>query len=318
MAKQLDISAICLCVNDFGLITRVPLGVVDTITPWNDPLVVDGWKFVPALLIGNSIVIKPAEQSSLSLLKVAALTAEAGIPGGVFNVVPGYGEVAGQALALHNDVRGIFFTDSSEVGKKMLIYSGMSNMKKVSLECGGKGAYIVTANCNNVSESARVLADNMFYNQGQICSAPSRVIIDNTKFDEFMNCLKNECERYVPGDPYDSENNVGCVVSLEQYHKVQEYITSAKKEGADVYQAETQKARSEKAACIQPTIISNVSVNSRVVAEEIFGSVVVILPVNSTEDALTFANASKYGPAGLKNPASVRISRCTLSTSIAI
>ena len=284
--------------NDFGLITRVPLGVVGAITPWNDPLVVDSWKFVPALLMGNSIVMKPAEQASLSLLKLASLTAEAGLPEGVFNVVTGYGEVAGRALALHNDVRGIFFTGSSEVGKKILTYSGQSNMKKVGLECGGKGAYIVTANCDDIAESAKILADNMFYNQGQICSAPSRVIIDKTKFDEFMACLKDECERYAPGDPFDTDNNVGCVVSLEQYRKIQEYIALAKTEAADVYQAKTQKKRSEKAACVQPTIISNISPNSRVAKEEIFGPVVVVLPVENTAEAVSLANASNYGLAG--------------------
>lgn len=284
--------------NDFGLISRVPLGVVGAITPWNDPLVVDSWKFVPALLMGNSIVMKPAEQSSLSLLKLAALTAEAGIPKGVFNVVTGYGEIAGRALALHDDVRGIFFTGSSAVGKKILTYSGQSNMKKVALECGGKGPYIVTANCKNIEESAKVLAANMFYNQGQICSAPSRVIIDKTKLDEFMHCLKIGCESYVPGDPFDTDNNVGCVVSFEQYDKIQSYIDLAKAEGADVYQAKTFKTRAEKSACIQPTIISNVSLNSKVVTEEIFGPVVVILPVNSTQEALTLANNSNYGLAG--------------------
>ena len=244
--------------SDFGLITRIPIGVIGAITPWNDPLVVDSWKFVPALLMGNSVIMKPAEQASLSLLKLASLTAEAGLPDGVFNVVTGYGEVAGRALALHNDVRGIFFTGSGEVGKKILTYSGQSNMKKVGLECGGKGAYIVTANCDNIAEAAKVLADNMFYNQGQICSAPSRVIIDKIKLDEFMSCLKNECERYVPGDPFDTENNVGCVVSIEQYRKIQKYITLAESEGAEVYQAKTLKKRSEKAACVQPTIISNI------------------------------------------------------------
>ena len=284
--------------KDFGLITRVPLGVVGAITPWNDPLVVDSWKFAPALMMGNSIVIKPAEQASLSLLKLAALTAEAGIPDGVFHVVTGFGEVVGRALAMHNDVRGIFFTGSSAVGKNILTYAGLSNMKKVALECGGKGAYIVTANCNRVAEAAKVLADNMFYNQGQICSAPSRVIADRKIFDEFMHRLKAECERYVPGDPFDTDNNVGCVVSFEQYHKIQQYIALAKSEGAQIHQAETHKQHSEKAACIQPTVISDISISSRVVAEEIFGPVVVVLPVDSTAEALSLANNSNYGLAG--------------------
>ena len=284
--------------NEFGVIVRVPLGVVGAITPWNDPLVVSAWKFAPALLMGNTIIIKPAEQSSLSLLKVAALTKIAGIPNGVFNVVPGYGEVAGKALALNNDVRGIFFTGSSEIGKQIMIYAGQSNMKKVALECGGKGPYIVTKNCGNISESAKVLAENMFYNQGQICSAPSRVIVDESRLNEFVECLKIECEKFVPGDSFDDENNVGCVVSEEQFNKVQNYIEMAKNEGAEVYQAKTKKPHSEKARCIQPTIIVNPALNSRVATEEIFGPVVVILPVKSTAEALEVANNSKYGLAG--------------------
>ncbi len=284
--------------SEFGVIIRVPLGVVGAITPWNDPLVVAAWKFAPALLMGNSIVMKPAEQSSLSILKVAALTREAGIPSGVFNVVTGYGEVAGKALALHKDVRGIFFTGSSTTGKRILEYSGQSNMKKVALECGGKGPYIVTNNCSNLAEAAKVLADNMFYNQGQICSAPSRVIIDKSKFNDFIKYLKLECERYVPGDPYDTDNNVGCVVSPEQYHKIQKYIQQAKDEGAEVYQAQNKKLHSEKACCIQPTIISNISIMSKVVVEEIFGPVVVVLPVEGVDEALSIANSSDYGLAG--------------------
>ena len=284
--------------NEFGFISRVPLGVVGAITPWNDPLVVDAWKFAPALLMGNTIVIKPAEQACLSLLKVAALTKEAGLPNGVFNVVPGYGETAGKALALHMDVRGIFFTGSSETGKKILKYSGQSNMKKVGLECGGKGPYIITQNCNRISEAAKILADNMFYNQGQICSAPSRVIVHESKIEEFMNCLKKESERYVPGNPFDDENNVGCVVSVEQFEKIKNYIKLASSEGAEIYQAENKKVNFDKACCFQPTIISKLSLDSKVVKEEIFGPVVVLLSVNSTDEALKIANNSNYGLAG--------------------
>lgn len=284
--------------SEFGIITRVPLGVVGAITPWNDPLVVDAWKFAPALLMGNSVVMKPAEQSALSLLRVAALTKEAGIPDGVFNVVPGYGEIAGKALALHPDVRGIFFTGSSEVGKLMLQYAGQSNMKKVGLECGGKGPYIVTENCGNIAEAAAVLAANMFYNQGQICSAPSRVIVAQQKAEEFIACLQKECEAYVPGDPYDSENPVGCVVSREQYEKIQAYIKIAKETGAVVYQAKQKKKQDEHACCIQPTIITGVTNTHRVAKEEIFGPVVVILTAASTQEALQIANQTNYGLAG--------------------
>ena len=284
--------------SEFGIITRIPLGVVGLITPWNDPLVVASWKFAPALLMGNTVVIKPAEQSSLSMIKVASLAQEAGIPDGVFNVVPGYGETAGKALALHPDVRGIFFTGSSEIGKLIIQYSGQSNMKKIGLECGGKSPYIVTKNCKDLKNAAIVLADNMFYNQGQICSAPSRVIIDESVADQFIFFLKEECERYVPGDPFESDNRVGSVVSREQYEKIQSYIQNARERGIEIYQAQTQKPHSEWACCIQPTLLLNVSNDDVVAREEIFGPVVVIIRVSSTEEAVKVANDTKYGLAG--------------------
>ena len=248
--------------------------------------------------MGNSIVLKPAEQSSLSILKVAELSKRAGIPDGVFNVTPGFGEIAGQALALHPDIRGIFSTGSSETGKLIMQFAGQSNMKKVFLECGGKSAFIVTKNCNRIDEAAEVLAQNMFYNQGQICSAPSRVIIAREKFDEFLEKLKIASEKFVPGDPFETENRVGCVVSREQFDKIQSYIKLAESEGAEIFQAQTKKSIPENACAIQPTIITKISSDSRVATEEIFGSVVVILPVDSSEEALRLANQSEFGLAG--------------------
>ena len=291
-------TAIPACGNEFGIVHRVPLGVVGAITPWNDPLVVDTWKFAPALLMGNTVIMKPAEQSSLSLIRLAGLAYQAGVPAGVFNVVPGYGEIAGKALALHPAVRGIFFTGSSEVGKLMLMYSGKSNMKKVGLECGGKSPYIVTGNCHHISESAQILAQNMFYNQGQICSAPSRVIIDLKVVNEFIAALQQAAEKFVPGDPFDEENRIGCVVSREQYEKINKFIDSARQEGATVWQAENVKKHSKKACCIQPTIITGITNSDKVAKEEIFGPVVVILPVNNTAEAIELANDTEYGLAG--------------------
>lgn len=284
--------------TEFAIVKKVPLGVVGIITPWNDPMVVAAWKYGPALAMGNSVVLKPAEQSSLSAIYLAGLTKEAGIPDGVFNVITGYGETAGKALAMHRDVRGIFFTGSSEVGKKIMTYAGESNMKKVGLECGGKGPYIITDLCKDVKESARVLADNMFYNQGQICSAPSRVIVSEKKYDEFLDDLKAECERYVPGDPFDDKNNVGCVVSREQYDKIQMFIEDGIKSGAKIYQAKGEKEYHKDSCCIKPTIISGITSKHRLAREEVFGPVVVVLKAKSTEDAIHIANDSDYGLAG--------------------
>lgn len=282
----------------FATIQRIPLGVVGIITPWNDPMVVSAWKFTPALLMGNSVIMKPAEQSSLSIIRVARLATEAGIPDGVFNVLPGKGEITGKALALNMDVRGIYFTGSSEVGKQIIQYSGMSNMKKVGLECGGKSPFIVSEKYRDIKGAAQVLAKNMFYNQGQICSAPSRVIVASSIAGDFMKYLKEECENFVPGNPFDIENEVGCVVSREQYDKIEAYIELARKEGAEVYQAMTRKDMPDTACAIQPTIISGITNQSRIAQEEIFGPVVAVIEARDLREAVEVANDTKYGLAG--------------------
>ncbi|MEY8516781.1 aldehyde dehydrogenase family protein [Lachnospiraceae bacterium 29-84] len=282
----------------YATINRIPLGVIAIITPWNDPMVVDAWKYVPALLMGNSVILKPAEQSSLSLIKLADLTLKAGIPKGVFNVLPGYGEIVGKALGMHNDINGIFFTGSSEVGKMIIQYSGMSNMKKVGLECGGKSPFIVSRNCHDLKRAAKILAKNIFYNQGQICSAPSRVIVERVIVEEFVSYLKEECEEYVPGNPFEHRNKVGCIVSKEQYQKVKGYIELAEFEGGVVYQAKNKKEKVEGACCIQPTIITGLSNNARSSQEEIFGPVVSVIEAENLKEAISIGNDSRYGLAG--------------------
>jgi acyl-CoA reductase-like NAD-dependent aldehyde dehydrogenase len=282
-------------VNSFAAITREPLGVVGIITPWNDPLVVSTWKFAPALLIGNSIVIKPAEQSSFSILKVAKLSKKAGIPDGVFNVVTGYGETAGKALALHPDVRGIFFTGSSEVGKKILQYSGQSNMKKVGLECGGKSPFIVSRRCRDIGKAVSVLAKNIFYNQGQICSAPSRVIVDWQIKDQFVDLLKKESEKYIPGDPFDINSEVGCVVSKEQEEKIRNYIKIGIESGAKMFSPPMSGKMHHRSCYVLPTIFDDVNINSAIAQEEIFGPVIVVIGYNDINEAVSIANNSKYG-----------------------
>lgn len=281
--------------DSFAVMVRQPLGVAAVITPWNDPMVVSAWKFSPALLMGNSVILKPAEQSSLSAIKTAELAARAGIPKGVFQVLPGYGEEAGKALALHEDVRGVFFTGSSQVGKKIIEYSGLSNMKKVGLECGGKSPFLVSENCRDLKRAAEVLAENMFYNQGQICSAPSRCIVNKSVKAPFVELLKRECEKYVPGNPYEIQNNVGCVVSREQYEKVMKFIRQAEDEAEEIYQAETKKDMPENACGIQPTLIIGADNHSKAAKEEIFGPVLVVMEARNLKEAVDMANDTKYG-----------------------
>lgn len=283
-------------VNSFAAITREPLGVVGIITPWNDPLVVSTWKFAPALLMGNSVVIKPAEQSSFSILKVARLAKKAGIPDGVFNVVPGYGEIAGKALALHKDVAGIFFTGSSEVGKLILQYAGQSNMKKVGLECGGKSPFIISENCKNLKKAAEVLAKNIFYNQGQICSASSRVIVHNDLKERLIEYLKLESIKYIPNDPLDVNSEVGCVVSKAQKDKIEKYIEQGVKSGASLITPTPGKwFTAKKRTAVLPSIFTEVNLESSIIKEEIFGPVLVVIGFNKMKEAIDIANNSSYG-----------------------
>ena len=281
--------------NSFATITKEPLGVVGAITPWNDPLVVAAWKFAPALLMGNSVVLKPAEQSSFSILKVAKLAIEAGVPEGVFNVVPGLGETAGKALALHNEVRGVSFTGSTEIGKKILQYSGQSNMKKVGLECGGKSPFVVSEKCKDLNRAAKVLAENIFYNQGQICSAPSRLIIDSSIKEEFLNILKKEGKKYVPGNPFDIENEVGAVVSKKQKEKIEDYLSLGMESAKTVIKCGEKSEFITDGPFFLPTIFDGVNPNSTIAQEEIFGPVLTVLKVDSIKEAIDVANSSKYG-----------------------
>lgn len=282
-------------IDTFAFVAKEPIGIVGLITPWNDPLVVDVWKFAPALLMGNSVVLKPAEQSSFSILRVAELALEAGIPPGVFNVIPGYGHIAGKALALHNDVGGIFFTGSSEVGKLILQYAGQSNMKKVGLECGGKSPFIVTRNCKDITEAASVLAKNIFYNQGQICSAPSRLIIDGGIKDSFLKKLVEESKKYIPADPLSLESEVGAVVSQEQFDRIRSYIQIGIETGATVVTG-VQDIEPVRGGCyIAPTILDEVAPDDRIAQEEIFGPVLVVLTYENIREAIMIANNSKYG-----------------------
>jgi len=281
--------------NSFATVTREPLGVVGIITPWNDPLVVAFWKLAPALLMGNSVVLKPAEQSSFSILKVAQLAIEAGIPPGVFNVVPGYGNKAGKALALHNDVRGIFFTGSTSVGKKILQYSGRSNMKKVGLECGGKSPFIVSEKCSDIKSASKVLAKNIFYNQGQICSAPSRLIIHQGIKERFLELLVKDADEYIPDNPLNINCEVGAVISSEQKKIVQSYIRNGIKSGAKVITNTDEILPVHGGEYIRPVIFDNVDPNSKIAQEEIFGPVLIVITVQDIKEAIKIANNTNYG-----------------------
>jgi len=281
--------------NVIGTITREPLGVVGAITPWNYPMENVAWKIGPSLAAGDSLVLKPAEQSSFSAIYLGELALEAGIPDGVFNIVPGLGEIAGKALALHNNVDGIFFTGSTEVGKQIFQYSGQSNMKRVALECGGKSAFIVLDDCTDLRNAASVLAKNIFSNQGQTCTAPSRLIVVNSIREKLIEYLLQMVPHYEPKNPLDGKTTVGAMVSHEHLERVKKYITLGEREGAKLLTGGKAVFPVDGGAYFTPTIFDQVDNTMRIAQDEIFGPVLSIISVKNTAEAIEKANESRYG-----------------------
>ncbi len=229
-----------------ALITREPVGVVGAIVPWNFPLIMAAWKIGPALAAGNSFILKPSEKSPLTAIRIAALAAEAGIPDGVFNVLPGYGHTAGQSLALHMDVDCIGFTGSTRTGKKMLEYAGQSNMKRVWLECGGKSPNIILADCPDLERAAAAAAAAIFFNQGEMCSAGSRLIVEEPVRDAVLEKVVAAGRRMPPGDPLDPATQLGALVDEVQTKTVLGYIDSGRSEGARLLERRPPRARGDR------------------------------------------------------------------------
>ncbi len=278
-----------------GMIVREPIGVVGAIIPWNFPLMLAGWKMGPALGMGNSLILKPAEQSPLSTLRLAALALEAGIPEGVLQVVPGFGEEAGRALALHSDVDAISFTGSGEVGKLILQYAGQSNMKHVSLECGGKSPNIVFADVKDLDEAAEQAAWGVFFNQGEVCSAGSRLLAHESVREELVERVEAVAGTMRVGNPLDPETRVGAMVSDEQSARVLDYIKIGKQEGASLRMGGA-PVEVERGGCyIPPTIFDGVKGDMRIAQEEIFGPVLSVLSFQDEAEAIQLANNTTYG-----------------------
>ena len=281
--------------DQLALITREPIGVVAAIVPWNFPLIMAAWKIGPALAAGNSFILKPSEKSPLSAIRLAALAAEAGIPDGVFNVLPGYGHTAGQALALHMDVDCLGFTGSTRTGKLMLQYSGQSNMKRVWLECGGKSPNIILADCPDLDRAAATAAGAIFFNQGEMCTAASRLIIEESVRDHVLEKVVEASHAMQPGDPLDPATRMGAIVDEIQTRTVLGYIDSGKSEGAAVL-AGGQRVREQTGGCyIEPTVFANVTTSMRIAREEIFGPVLAAITVKDAEEAVRVGNGVEYG-----------------------
>ncbi|QPC41615.1 aldehyde dehydrogenase [Kaustia mangrovi] len=281
--------------DSISLITREPLGVVAAVVPWNFPLSMAGWKFGPALAAGNAVIVKPAEQSPLTAIRVAELAAEAGIPDGIFQVLPGFGETAGQALGRHMDVDMVAFTGSTEIGKLFLSYAGESNMKHVSLECGGKSPNIVFADVADLDFAAKAAAEGVFYNSGQVCTAATRLLVQEDVQDQFIQKVAEYARDWMPGDPLDPKTAMGPVVDSAQLDRVMNYIQVGSGEGAKIA-AGGKRAREETGGYyIEPTIFSSVDNGMRIAQEEIFGPVLSTIPFRDEEEAVKIANETIYG-----------------------
>ncbi len=281
--------------NTLAMITREPIGVVGAIVPWNYPILMACWKIAPALVTGNSVVLKPSEKSPLTALRLGDLALEAGIPAGVLNVVSGFGEEAGTPLAMHMDVDCIAFTGSTGVGKKIQVMAGQSNLKRAWCELGGKSPNIVFADCKDMDKAAAASAGSIFYNQGESCNAPSRLLVERSIKDEFVKKLLAHLPEYQPGDPLDASTTMGAMVDCGQMENVLKYIASGKTQGANLLSGGERVLNETGGFYISPAIFVDVTNDMTIASEEIFGPVLSIIAFDTQEEAIAIANDTPYG-----------------------
>ena len=280
----------------FNYTLREPLGVCGQIIPWNFPLLMAAWKLAPALAAGNTVVLKPAEQTPVTALELGRLIQEAGFPDGVVNIVPGYGETAGAALASHPGIDKIAFTGSTEVGKK-IAHAAAENLTKVSLELGGKAPNVVFADAD-IEQAVNGAMMGIFFNQGQVCCAGSRLFLDERIKDEFLGRFKEKAQKIKVGDPADKTTIMGPQVSEEQLNRIKSYVTIAREEGATVLTGGEPPALEDhlqRGYFFQPTIFCEVKNQMRVAQEEIFGPVASVITFADEKDLIRQANETIYG-----------------------
>jgi len=278
-----------------GLISREPVGVVGAIVPWNFPLMIGAWKLAPALAMGNSVVLKPAESASLALTRLAQLATEAGLPDGVLNVVTGTGDTAGEALALHDDVDVLAFTGSGAVGRRLLEYAARSNLKRVYLELGGKSPHVIFADAPDIDEAAKSAVHGIFRNSGQVCVAGSRLLVQKEICAEFLDRVVAGAEKLVVGDPLDPASDVGAVHSLEQLEKNLAYVEGAIAEGAVLRTGGKRILARSGGYYMSPTVFSDVTPEMRIAREEVFGPVLAVTSFDDEPHAVDLANSTPYG-----------------------
>ncbi|CAG8554227.1 18673_t:CDS:10 [Acaulospora morrowiae] len=278
--------------DKFAYTRREPIGVCGAIIPWNFPLGMQSWKLAPALACGNTIVLKPSEFTPLTALKVAALFKEAGFPKGVVNIVNGYGNTVGTAIAHHMKIDKVAFTGSTTVGKTILKASADSNLKKVSLELGGKSPNIIFADCD-LEEAVKWAHMGIFFNHGQCCCAGSRIYVEDAVYDKFLEKFKEHTERIKVGDPFQSDTCQGPQISKQHFDRIMSYIESGKKEGATCLIGG--ERHGAEGYFIKPTIFTDVNEKMTIMQEEIFGPVSAIAKFSSEEEAIEKAHLTRYG-----------------------
>ena len=313
-ARQVDIAATIRCLSwtgeaidkvygevaatgqdELGLITREPLGVIGAIVPWNFPLLMAAWKIAPALATGNSVVLKPSEKSPLTALRLAEIAMEAGIPAGVFNVVPGFGREAGEPLALHMDVDGLVFTGSTAVGRHLLQCAGRSNMKRAYMECGGKSPNLVFADAPDLEQAAKAAATAIFYNQGEVCTAASRLLVQRSVKDEFVAAVVEAGRAMQPRHPFEPGAAMGAMVDEGQTARVLDFIAKGQAEGAKLLLGGRRADVVAGGCYLEPTVFDDVAHDHTIAREEIFGPVLSVIAFDDEADALRMANDTEYG-----------------------
>ena len=269
-----------------GVIVREPVGVVGCVLPWNFPLLMMAWKIAPALAAGNSVIVKPAEQTSLTALRLAELAIDAGIPRGVLNVIPGMGPDVGEPIGLHPDVDMVSFTGSTETGRRFLRYSADSNLKKIVLECGGKNPAIVLDDAEDLDLVAEHIVNAAFWNMGENCSATSRLIVQENIKDALLEKMLAHLRDWKTGDPLDPSNYLGSLVDSEHFKKVTSYLKNDNM---------ITGGKTEKPNYVLPTIFDHVDPNSKLAQEEIFGPILSVITVKTLDEAIAVANNTEYG-----------------------
>ncbi|MDP5218607.1 aldehyde dehydrogenase family protein [Ruegeria sp. 2205SS24-7] len=278
-----------------GLVHRVAVGVVGAIVPWNFPLMIGAWKLAPALAMGNSVVLKPAETASLSLLRLAEICVECGLPDGVLNVVTGSGSETGAALSRSMGVDVLTFTGSGETGRRLMEASAQSNLKRVYLELGGKSPNIVFADAPDLAKAAKVSAMGIFRNSGQVCVAGSRLLVEASVHDEFVALLRAEAEALRVGDPLDLDSQIGAVNSEDQLKRNLSFMDMAQSEGGQIITGGTRILEGTGGTYMAPTIVTHVQPDAVLFQREVFGPVLSVTKFETEEEALRLANATNYG-----------------------